>query len=119
MAFPKKDDDNVFAPMILRKAVPDKERKVVVNAPIVNAGGNIMKKVYDKEDPNAEPELVLVKMDADFGKKMSTARVSKGLTQKQLGIAVSIPQGVISDYERGVGAKNQAYINKIKKYLSI
>ena len=113
-------DDGDFKPMVLRKANPQHVEKVVKPvAPkaVANVGGNLMKKVYDKEDPNAEPELVQVKMDPEFGKKMAATRVAKGLTQKQVAVATSIPVGTISDYERGVGGKNIAHINKIKRFL--
>ena len=116
----QQDNDDLFKPMVLRKANPQHVEKVVKPvAPKVaaNAGGNLMKKVYDKEDPNAEPELVQVKIEVEFGKKMAATRVAKGLTQKQVAIATSIPVGVISDYERGEGGKNIAYINKIKRFL--
>jgi ribosome-binding protein aMBF1 (putative translation factor) len=113
----QQQDNDIFAPMVLRKNIPEKQvqpRKVVVNA-----GGNVIKKVYDKEDPNAEPELVRVQITPEFGQKIVNARVQKGLTQKQLAVTLAIPERVINEYEKGLGAKNQAYVNKLKKFLAI
>lgn len=101
--------DDMFTPMVLRKQV--KEKKVVHNLP---AG---MKKVCD--ELTGEPELVKAKIDPDFGKQMVSARQVKGISQKELATATSISLATISDYEKGIGNKNQNHINKIKKYLNL
>lgn len=102
--------DDMFAPMVLRKQVKDK--KVVHN----NLPDGMVK-VCD--ELTGETELVKAKIDPDFGKQMVSARQVKGISQKQLATATSISLATISDYEKGVGNKNQTHMNKIKKYLNL
>ncbi len=101
--------DDMFAPMVLRKQV--KEKKVVHNLP------DGMVKVCDELTGGSE--LVKAKIDPDFGKQMISARQVKGISQKELATATSISLATISDYEKGIGNKNQTHINKIKKYLNL
>jgi putative transcription factor len=76
-----------------------------------------VKKEYDPENPNAEPEIRAVLIDKEFSKKMTQARLAKKLSQKDLAKACMIDDKIISDYEKGGCARNGAYISKIKKVL--
>lgn len=76
-----------------------------------------VKKVYDQENPNADPEIRPVLIDKDFAMKMTQARVIKKMSQVQLARACMIDVKIINDYERGGCARNGSYITKIKKIL--
>ena len=56
---------------------------------------------------NAEQGTAPTKNDVDF------------LLQKELATATSISLATISDYEKGIGNKNQTHMNNIKKYLNL
>jgi ribosome-binding protein aMBF1 (putative translation factor) len=76
-------------------------------------------KVYDPENPDAEPMIKPKIIEAEFGKQIIAARVAKGMNQKQLANALSIDAAVIAEYERGTGIKSGRVVSKIKKYLNI
>lgn len=79
---------------------------------------NTVQKIFDPNNPD-EPEVKPVLIERDFGLAIQKARTAKGLTQKELANALSIPVSVINDYEKGTGVRNGNYVSKIKKYLSI
>lgn len=85
----------------------------------VTTNGNSAIKVYDSNDPDAEPEYKPKMVDLQFKDQIIKARNAKGLTQKQLAEALSIPVKVINEYEAGTGIHNGNYVSKIKKYLNI
>jgi ribosome-binding protein aMBF1 (putative translation factor) len=76
-----------------------------------------IKKEYDPENPNAEPEIRPVLIDKEFSKKMIQARLVKKLSQKELATACMLDVKIINDYEKGGCARNGVYITKIKKIL--
>lgn len=76
-----------------------------------------VKKEYDPENPNAEPEIKVVLIDKEFSKNMIQARVAKKLSQKELAKACMLDFKIINDYEKGGCARNGAYVSKIKKVL--
>lgn len=85
----------------------------------VTTNGNSAIKVYDPNDPNAEPDYKPKIVDIKFKDQIIRARTAEGLTQKQLAEALSIPVKVINEYEAGTGIHNGNYVSKIKKYLKI
>ena len=76
-----------------------------------------IKKEYDPENPNAEPEIRAVLIDKEFSKKMIQARVAKKLSQKELANMCMLDIKIINEYEKGGCARNGEYITKIKKVL--
>ena len=87
----------------------------------VNKQNSVIKteKVWNGVDPNDEPDTRPVTIDKKFGQQILKARLEKKMTQKCLANAISIPDTVIAEYERGEGLHNGNYISKIKKYLNI
>lgn len=78
-----------------------------------------VEKIYDPDNPEAEPEIRPVMIEQSFGQLITQARLTKGLTQKQVANALSIPIAVINEYERGIGVRDGNYISKLKKYFNI
>jgi ribosome-binding protein aMBF1 (putative translation factor) len=76
-----------------------------------------IKKEYDPDHPNAEPEIRAVLIDKEFSRKMIQARVAKGLSQVQLARSCMLDVKIINEYEKGGCARNGSYITKIKKVL--
>ena len=76
-----------------------------------------IKKEYDPDNPNADPEIRPVLIDKEFSKKMIQARVSKNLSQKQLAQTCMLDIKIINDYEKGGCVRNGSYITKIKKVI--
>lgn len=76
-------------------------------------------KYYDPNDPDADPETRPVLIGRELGQKFQKARVEKGLTQKELANALSIPVNIVTEYEKGTGVRNGATVSKLKKYLNI
>ena len=76
-----------------------------------------VKKIYDPENPNADPEIKPVLIDKEFGKKMTQMRLSKKMCQKDLALACALDIKVINEYEKGGCARNGSYVSKIKKIL--
>ena len=75
-------------------------------------------KIYDPNNPSAEPEIRPVMIDKEFGKQIVDARCALKLTQKQFAAAICIPANIISEYEKGQGVRNGNYVDKIKKFIS-
>lgn len=76
-----------------------------------------VKKIYDSENPNAEPDIKAVLIDKEFAKKMTQMRLVKKMSQKDLALACALDVRIINDYEKGGCARNGAYVSKIKKIL--
>jgi ribosome-binding protein aMBF1 (putative translation factor) len=76
-----------------------------------------IKKIYDPENPNAEPEIRPVLIDKVFARNMTQMRLVKKMSQKDLASACALDVKIISDYEKGGCARNGSYISKIKKVL--
>ena len=76
-----------------------------------------IKKIYDSDSPNEEPEIRAVLIDKDFAMKMCQARAAKKLTQKQLAQMCMLDVKIIISYEKGGCPRNGSYITKIKKVL--
>lgn len=76
-----------------------------------------VKKIYDPDDPYAEPEIKPVMIDKEFSKKMTQARLAKKLSQKELANAISLDVKIINQYEQGGCARNGSYVSKIKNFL--
>jgi len=97
----------------------NKPKTSVPTPKVTYAGGNItVKKIYDPNDPNAEPETRPVMMDRDFGLKMQKARTAKGLNQQQLATALSLPVATIKDYEAGKGVRNGKVVDLINRWIA-
>jgi ribosome-binding protein aMBF1 (putative translation factor) len=78
-----------------------------------------VEKVIDPNDPDGEPETRPVMITHTLSQQIQQARMAKGMTQKELANALSIPVAVINEYERGDAVHNINYITKIKNYLGI
>jgi len=111
-----------WEPVILTKKNPN-ANKVTTTVPKqhINKTPSAIKteKIYDPNNPDAEPEIKPVMIDSEFGKQIAAARCAKNMTQKQLATALNLPVSVINEYERGQGVRNGAYVSKIKSYLGI
>lgn len=83
------------------------------------SNGIKVEKIIDPNNPDAEPETRPVMITHTLSQQIQQARVAKGLTQKELANALSIPVSVINEYERGDAVHNINYITKIKNYLGI
>jgi ribosome-binding protein aMBF1 (putative translation factor) len=83
-----------------------------------NNNGVTIKKIYDPNDPNAEPETRPVMMEREFGLKMQKARMAKGLTQQQLATTLSMPLSTIRDYEAGKGVRNGKIVDLINRWIA-
>jgi ribosome-binding protein aMBF1 (putative translation factor) len=115
-------DHQQWDPVILKKTNPN-ATKVTTTVPKqhINKAQSAIKteKIYDPNNPDAEPEIKPVMIDSEFGKQIATARCAKNMTQKQLAAAINLPVNVINEYERGQGVRNGTYVSKIKSYLGI
>ena len=76
-------------------------------------------KVEKVVDPDGELDTRPVMITHTLSQQIQQARVAKGMTQKELANAISIPVSVINEYERGDAVHNINYITKIKNYLGI
>jgi ribosome-binding protein aMBF1 (putative translation factor) len=105
-------------PVVLRKNTPVVKKEIKTKTKGQETM-NTVKKIYDPNDPDAEPEIKPVMVGQSFGMKMRNARCAKQLTQKQLAHALSLPESIIVHYEQGTAVRNGQYIGKIKRYLNI
>ena len=64
-------------------------------------------------------ELKHKKIDNELRISIQNARLSMGLTQKQLANKLSIPDKLINEIETGKAKYNGAQISKIKRFLKI
>jgi ribosome-binding protein aMBF1 (putative translation factor) len=111
-----------WTPVILSKHTkPNNSNKTKIVKQNVNtqSDGIKVKKVWDPKDPTNEPDIRPVMIAREFGQQIQQARIAKGMTQKQLANAISIPVSIINDYEQCKGVHNSSHISKIKKYLGI
>jgi len=117
MSFTHQNWDSVT----IGKTTKTSENSQTVVKPCVNKPSNGIKveKIFDPNDPDAEPETRTVMITHTLSQQIQQARVAKGLTQKELANAISIPVSVINEYERGDAVHNVNYITKIKNYLGI
>ena len=105
------------------KIVKSKMTNKPVTTKVITTPGNkqdtvlTVKKEYDPENPNADPEIRAVLIDKEFSKKMTQARLAKKMSQKDLANQCMLDVKIINDYEKGGCARNGAYISKIKKVL--
>ena len=84
----------------------------------INNDGTTVKKIYDPNNPNAEPETRPVMMDKEYGMKMQKARASKNLNQQQFATLLSLPLSTIKDYEAGKGTRHGATVDKINRWIN-
>lgn len=103
-------------PVVLRKNTPVVKKEL---KPQTTSTMNTVKKIYDPNDPDAEPEIKPVLVGREFGQKIRDARCAKKLTQKQLANALSLPETLINHYELGTAVRNGQHIGAIKRYLKI
>ena len=114
-----------WTPVVIRKNTNTNQKKANSSNLVPKQGVNKQntsiktEKVWNGVNPNDEPETRPVKIDKEFGQQILKARLEKKMTQKNLANAISIPDTVIAEYERGIGLHNGNYISKIKKYLNI
>jgi ribosome-binding protein aMBF1 (putative translation factor) len=109
-------------PIILTSKNPKKSetKTTVLKSSVIKHSNPVkMEKIYDPNNPDAEPIIKPVMIDSEFGKQIAAARCAKKLTQKELANKISIPESIIKDYEKGQGVRNGAYISKIKNFLNI
>ena len=59
------------------------------------------------------------KVTIEFSRQMSTHRLAKGFTQKELAQKINVRPVIINDYETGKAIPNSAILNKIKRILNI
>lgn len=65
-----------------------------------------------------EEEAQHVKLvGTELGRKIQSARVSQGLTQKQLAAKMFISVQIVQEYESGKAVYNGQYISKFKRVL--
>jgi DNA-binding transcriptional regulator YiaG len=83
-----------------------------------NTNGITVKKIYDPNDPDAEPEIKPVMIDKEFGQKMVKARTAKNLNQQQFATALSLPLATIKEYEAGKGVRNGTIVDKINRWIA-
>lgn len=115
-------DRQQWEPVILTKKNPNANKVTTTIAKQnINKTSTAItcEKLYDPNNPDAEPEIRPVMIDNEFGKQIAAARCAKKMTQKQLAAAICIPVNIISEYEKGQGVRNGNYVNKIKTYLGI
>jgi len=109
--------------VIVRGKTADNTKKQSTTKKVVTTHSNqqginvTVKKIYDSENPNAEPEIRPVMIDKEFSKKMIQARLSKKLSQKELANALSLDVKIINQYEQSGGVRNGLYVSKIKNFL--
>ncbi len=80
---------------------------------------NTIKKIYDENNPTADPDIQPILVDKNLATEIQKRRLEKKMSQQQLANALSIPVSIINEYERGIGIRNGTYIAKIKKILNI
>lgn len=108
--------DQDWTPVIFKKPVKTTQVKA---RPAQTTTITKVEKIYDPNDPEAEPEIKPVMIGKEFGTLIQQHRTAKGMTQKQLAQALNLSVQVINDYERGTGTRNAQYVSKIKKYFGI
>ena len=59
------------------------------------------------------------KVSSSVGKEIQKGRLAKKMSQKQLAQAINVAPKVISEFESGKAAKNEAVKRKIANYLKI
>lgn len=64
-------------------------------------------------------ELKHKKIDNELRKSIQQARLSMGLTQKELANRLSMPEKLINEIETGKANYNGVHISKIKRFLKI
>lgn len=63
--------------------------------------------------------IPIKKLDTNFGREMSKARTAKGMTQKELAVAINEKPSVVGDYENNRAIPNPAIIVKIERALGV
>ena len=106
-----------WTPIVLKKTTDTKKKEHKPSHPHIQNTISV-KKIYDPDNPDAEPEVKPVMIDREFGMQIQKFRTAKGITQKQLANALNLPVQVINEYERGTGVRNGNYVNKIKTYMN-
>lgn len=56
---------------------------------------------------------------SDFGENLKTLRKSRNLTQKELGLMVSLSKAVVSKYENGMGYPSFDILIRIAQYFGV
>ena len=111
-----------WTPIVWEKKVIDKDdtKKIVCNKQKnINFTINTVKKIYDEDNPTADPDIKPILVDKNFAKEMQIRRLQKKMSQQQLATALSLNVSIITDYEKGIGIRNGNYISKIKKLLNM
>jgi len=91
----------------------DKTGKLKKNKHKDNTKDNILEKKVETGN------LKHKKITKELSQEIQNARLSKGLTQKDLAKQLSIPQNIINDIECGKAIYNGQHISKIKRKLGI
>lgn len=106
-------------PVVLRKDTPN---KITVPKQTVQkqsqTGGNAVKKIYDPENPDADPEIKPVLIDREYAQRIQAYRIALGMNQEQFANAVGIQKSIITQYESCKGIKNSQYVSKINNFMS-
>lgn len=91
----------------------DKNDKLKKNNHIENTRENILEKKVSTGN------LKHKKVTKELSQEIQKARLSSGLTQKDLAKQLSIPQNIINDIECGKAIYNGQQISKIKRKLKL
>lgn len=91
----------------------DKDGKTVKKVHKDNSKSNILDKKIESGD------LKHKKIDKELSQAIQQARLSKGLTQKDLAKQLSLQPNIINDIECGKAFYNGQQISKIKRKLGI
>jgi putative transcription factor len=79
-----------------------------------NPAGTKEFRVLDSEDP-----LPPKKIDKSIATAIQQARQAKGLTRKELGMALNIEARVVGDYECGKAIPNRQVLGSIGRFLGV
>lgn len=108
----KNESDKTYMSNQMRKGnVVQVNKPKPANQNQVNVVTNAKK--IEKEEDTFKHKLV----GNDVGKRITTARCEKKLTQKELAGFLSLPVKTIQEFESGKAIYNAVVLNKIEKYL--
>lgn len=79
-----------------------------------NPAGTKEFRVLDSEDPSAPK-----KIDNSTAMAIQQARQAKGLSRKELALALNIQASLIADYERGKAIHNRQVLGSIGRFLGV
>jgi len=100
--------------VIMNKTIPDySSNRTRFNNNRFDPSKNKIEKMSD----SGETQLEYI--SRDISDKITTARMNKKLTQKDLANSCNLPLQIIKNYESGDAVLNSSYLNKISDILNI